>query len=186
MFHNSRAANTGLRVVIAAATLAVLVGFARPTASGPVAAGRAAPTVMVRDFPGASSVTIIAWNPGAPAYGLRTDVPRTGGTWRYHWLYVATTSVPEREMSKVTGMNRSLKLEGSMKDDQNCFGGKGCAPSEYFSARVPDDVLRANLDNVSVKFLTNSGNELNYNIRRDVVDAYLVAVDSVRAALKKP
>ena len=29
-------------------------------------------------------------------------------------------------------------------------------------------------------------NELTYNVRREIVDAYLVAVDSVRAAFKKP
>jgi len=46
-------------------------------------------------------------------------------------------------------------------------------------------VLRANLDGVSVTILTKSSNELVYNIRRDVVDAYLATVDSVRAALKK-
>ena len=170
---------------MAVGALAVLVGFARPATRIPAPARMASPTVMVRDFPGSSNVTIIAWNPGAPTYGLRTDVARNGGTWRYHWLYVATNSVPEREMAKVTGMNRSLKLEGSMKDDQNCFGGKGCAPPEYFSARIPDDVLRANLDGVSVKFLTKSGNELEYTVRREIVDAYLVAVDSVRAAFKK-
>ena len=185
MFQNSRSVRTGLRVVTAAAALAVLVGFARPTASVATSSRVPSPTVMVRDFPGSSSVTIIAWNPGSPAFGLRTDVPRKGGTWRYHWLYVATNSVPEREMAKVTGMNRSLRLQASTKDEQNCFGGKGCAPEEYFSARIPDDVLRANLDGVSVKFLTKSGNELEYTVRREVVDAYLVAVDSVRAAFKK-
>ena len=169
---------------MAAAGLAVLVGFARPTVSVPPS-HRMAATVVVHDYPGSSNVTIIAWNPATPNYGLRTDVPRAGGTWRYHWLYVATNSVPEREMAKATGMNRSLRLEGAMKDEQNCLGGKGCSPSEYFSARIPDDVLRANLDGVSVTILTTSSNELVYNIRRDVVDAYLATVDSVRAALKK-
>ncbi len=169
-----------LRALLAIAVLGGIAGFARPvTPAGPQ-------TVQVRDFPSASTVTVVAWSTAAPTYGLRTAIPRKGGSWRYHWLYVATNAVSEgRDITKATGMSRSLQTEMSVRDDQNCLA-EVCSPSETFRARIPDDLLRANLDNISVKFLTGSGSEVTFTIRRELADAYLAAVDSARTALARP
>src|SRR5512133_1172030 len=40
-------------------------------------------------------------------------------------------------------------------------------------------------ENIEVKFITNSGAEIVFTARRPLLDAYLAAVDSVVAALKK-
>jgi hypothetical protein len=180
-------AQTLHRTLVAAAAFVVLAGFSRPTRLNPVTAAPSQPgafTVQVRDFPSSSTVEIVGW--AAPSFGLRTSVPRKGGAWRYHWLYVSTTSVTESaNITKAQGMSRSLPLDLNVRDDQNCLGDR-CSPPAVFRARITDDVLRSNKDKVAVSFFTASGAELPFAVRRDLVDAYLTTVDSVRAALAKP
>ncbi len=51
-------------------------------------------------------------------------------------------------------------------------------------AAIPDAVLRANRDSLVVTFYTHSNSEFLVSFRRDLLDGYLRAVDSVSTALR--
>ncbi|MHB8839466.1 MAG: hypothetical protein ACYC7F_11005, partial [Gemmatimonadaceae bacterium] len=97
------------------------------------------------------------------------------------WVNSAYPAITDASDAK--GLNRPLQVS-SARDDQNCLNGR-CAPTSTVGARVPDDALRKAKEDVQVKFITGSGAEIVFTARRPLVDAYLAAVDSVVAALKK-
>ncbi len=189
--------HVGLRVlgVIALGTLAVV---AQPSASraGSRTSDHAATTVgsrplplqggiiiQVRDFPSSNVVYVVAWNAGEPAFGISTDVRRTGAPNRYHRLWVSLDWPGGRDATQAQGLDRPLPVT-TVTETQNCFNGK-CTPNSTFGARIPDGPLRASKDPLVVKFITGSGSEINFTARRALVDAYLATVDSVVTALKK-
>jgi hypothetical protein len=187
-----RAGFRALAVVVALATLALVV---RPSAGRTLPRSVATPAgavrttlqggiiVQVRDFPGSGTLDVIAWNSAEPTYGVRTFVRRSGAPDRYHRLWVNVDVAGVREVTKAEGLNRPLRVS-TETDTQNCFNGK-CSPTSTVGARLPDDAFRASTGDVLVKFITPSSSELNFTLRRGLVDSYLATVDSVAKALKK-
>lgn len=188
----------GLRALIVVVTLGSVVVAARPGAgrtvpfvapAGAASAGTLhAPAqggviVQVRDFPSSSTLSVVAWNAAAPAFGLGTVVSRSGRPDRYHRLWVNQDWPGGRNVTQAQGLDRPLKVD-SLTDTQNCFNGK-CTPTSTFGARILDSQIRASKGDVPVKFITSSGSEIAFTLRRDLVDAYLGTIDSVVAALKK-
>lgn len=188
----------GLRALIVVVTLGSVVVAARPGAgrtvpvvapAGAASAGTLhAPAqggviVQVRDFPSSSTLSVVAWNAAAPAYGLGTVVSRSGRPDRYHRLWVNQDWPGGRDVTQAQGLDRPLQVS-SQTDTQNCFNGK-CTPTATFGARILDSQFRASKGDVPVKFITSSGSEIVFTLRRDLIDAYLGTIDSVVAALKK-
>jgi hypothetical protein len=189
--------HVGLRAlgVIALGTLAVV---AQPSAgragsrtadpAGTTADSRSIPLqggtiIQVRDFPSSNTVYVVAWSAAEPAFGLSTDVRRTGAPNRYHRLWVSIDWPGGRDATQAQGLDRPLQVS-TTTETQNCFNGT-CTPGTTFGARIPDGPFRASKDPLVVKFITGSGSEINFTARRALVDAYLATVDSVVAALKK-
>lgn len=132
------------------------------------------------------TVSIVGWDADETEYGLRAVVRRDGTLVRDHRLYVSTYIVyGTREFSRAMTPTRSLLLTGLSRDPRPCQGGPICTPPETFGARLPDALLRANRDSVTVRFYGRSGRELVITLRRELIDAYLHAVDSVIAELRQ-
>lgn len=70
------------------------------------------------------------------------------------------------------------------RDPFACYWGK-CSPFETMSVRIPDELLRSNRDSLDVTFLGHDNRKLVLTLRRDLIDAYLLAVDSVSAEMRR-
>lgn len=147
------------------------------------APSQAGATIQVRDFPSSSIVEVVAWSASEPRLGLRTWVRRNGAADRYHRFWVSSAYPAIGDASKAQAFNRPLQV-GSARDEQNCVNGK-CAPASTVTARLPDGPFRESKEDLAVKFITASGNDITLTLRRGLIDAYLGTVDSVMAALKK-
>lgn len=154
---------------------------ARSSASHPAA--QSGTVVQVRDFEKASLVDIVSWTTASPQFGLRTWVRRNGQADRYHYLWVNANYPAIRDAKTAQGLNRPLQIS-SLGDDQNCLNGQ-CTPTSVVRARIPDDALRKSQEDITVKFISDSGAEITFTARRVLIDAYLASVDSVVTALKK-
>jgi hypothetical protein len=75
-------------------------------------------------------------------------------------------------------------MMGVSRDGFACYFGK-CSPFEVLEVRIPDDFLRSARDSVAVTLSGWGGRQLTLPIRRDLIDAYLTAVDSVSAQLRR-
>ena len=181
---------------------------AKPRAPEPVAAvsgsdteeTQATPRVEIRDFPYAPTLAIVAWSEDDAAAGLRAMLRRDGSLVRDHQFYISTsvlgnfnpfaiaaTNRPPsgRYVQTLVPAGRALEVLGSARDEYFCDGGgKTCSPYESFRVRVPDSLLRANRDSITVR-LYGVGSEFVISVNRAVIDPYLAAVDSVSAALRK-
>lgn len=189
----------GLRSLIVVVTLGSVVVAARPgsgrmvtpsvtpaatAAVGPLhAPSQGGVIVQVRDFPSSSTIWVVAWNAAEPAYGVGTVVSRSGKPDRYHRLWVNQEWPGGRDVSQAQGLNRPLPVT-TQTETQNCFEGK-CTPNTTFGARIPDGPFRASKEDVPVKFITGSGSEITFTLRRGLIDRYLGTVDSVIASMKK-
>ena len=156
-------------------------------------AADSAPVLRIREFPGAARTSVLAWSGDEAHVGLRAEVRRddgrlTGDFQRgEHTLYLATSYV-----STMGGFTRAtvppehrLFLRGSRGSDAYaCFGaGRApCSPQTTVRIAIPDSVLRAPGDSVVVAFHSDWARPWTVSLRREVVDAYLRAVDSVSAA----
>jgi len=152
------------------------------TASGP-------PVIQVRDYPAAASVSVVGWSPEETAYGLHARVARDGtveGGYRRgdHRLYLSTIYVTHMGgfLHAVAPSGKMLPRGGVIRDVHACDGGDECAPRETIGVSIPDELLRANSDSLVVKFYATPAREWNVTLRRDLIDAYLQAVDSVAAS----
>ena len=170
-------------------------GASPPEAERADAAGEAVaapPVIQIRDYPGAPIVTVVAWSPTEPWFGLRGHVNRSGeivGGHRRgdHRLYVAATDVNElggfARVSVVPVPPGPVLLHsGPGPDPQACNRSDVCAPSSIYTIQMPDALLRPPRDSLAVTF--TGGRYLDWRIPldRELVDAYLRAVDSVAAA----
>jgi hypothetical protein len=199
--------------LIFAAVLPALVGCALPviprtataaarTALSPTDSVGAAtleqvPIVQIREYSHSPTVTILAWAADEPAFGLRAQLRRDGSLVSAHRLYVSTyyngvslsnlRSAPTRlaVVQTVAPPQRLLQSMGISRDVYACFYGIPCSPFEMREVRVPDALLRTNRDSVAVRFYGNGGTELIITVRREVIDPYLAAVDSVATSLRK-
>lgn len=148
------------------------------------------PIVQVREYSASSMVSVIGWTSDEPAYGLRAYLRRHGGElvgdYRRgdHRLYMSTTLV--RYMGgfdHVRVPNKGLALSGRGLDDYACFHGDRCSPVQTIWVAIPDSVLRLNRDSLVVTFHPRTAHDWSITLRRELIDPYLGAVDSVAATL---
>lgn len=159
--------------------------------------------VQVREYNRSTTVDVVAWAPDDNGYGLRAMLRRDGTLVRDHRFYVTTfylgasffrntgaTFGPgaafdgRRFIEMIAPQELLLEREGITRDVHYCFGWPRCSPRETGGARVPDSVLRASRDSVSLRFHDRYATEMVLTLRRDVIDPYLRTVDSVAAALR--
>ncbi len=189
---------------------ALLLALALPAAAscallrtGNVEPEAEAVVVQVREYNRSSTVDVVAWAPEETGYGLHAMVRRDGNLVRDHRLYVSTlylgtgffrnasTFGPgeafrrRRFVEMIAPHEQLLEATGLFHDAQHCYGWARCSPRQTGGARLPDSLLRASRDSLSVRFYDSAGSELIVTVRRDVIDPYLKAVDSVTAALRK-
>lgn len=143
-------------------------------------------TVEVRGYPHSPVVSVVGWTSDDIGYGLRTWVRRDGSPAIDHRLYVSTYYVGARPSFTRAGTpSRPLELTRRSRDVYACSGGPPCSPYDTFGALIPDTFLRSNRDSLAVTFFGRDGQELLITVRRDLIDAYLGAVDSLAAVLRK-
>ena len=151
--------------------------------------------VRVREFPQSSTVTVVAWGASDPRYGLRSMLRRDGSLIRDHTLYISTgyapvtggtgiLIVPRDYIQTVAPSGHALRYNGVLRDYQPCQGGEGCSPTEAFTARVPDELLRAGLDSLTVRLAARGGTDATLTVPGEVILAFLSTVDSVSTALR--
>jgi hypothetical protein len=149
------------------------------------------PIVQVRDFPGSSVVSVLAWDVEDATFGLRTAVNRNGtlvGGARYgdhqlymtpfHYWYMGGFTHATAEPGK------PLLRTGWSRDAQACFYGTQCSPVDAVGVRVPDALLRANRDSLVVTF-DATRDPWTITLRRELIAAFLTSVDSVVAERRK-
>ena len=143
------------------------------------------PIVQLRYFSFSPTVSVVAWPAEDGSYGLRTSVRRDGSLVRDHSLYVATYSEPwVRGLYLAVAPPRQFRRQGVSRDTFACYFGK-CSPFETLGVRITDEYLRGNRDSVAMRLYGRDGRALTITVRRDLIDAYLAAVDSVSAALRR-
>ncbi|MHB0964110.1 MAG: hypothetical protein ACYC5V_12975 [Gemmatimonadaceae bacterium] len=151
----------------------------------------APPIVQVRDFAGTSVVSVLAWDAADARFGLRAGISRNGtlvGAGRIgdHQLYMTpfyawymggfahATAEP----------GKPLLRTGWSSDPYACFYGSRCAPIDAVGVRVPDALLRAKRDSLVFTF-DALRDPWSITLRRELIAAYLTAVDSVVAERRK-
>lgn len=149
-----------------------------------------APVVEVRTYSVSPTVSVVAWEGDDASHGLRTWVLRNGDSLPAssrladHRLYIATNAIVEAGGPRRANIkSRELLISGATRDVQACQGGN-CLPATTYGVSIPDAVLRANRDSLIVTFYTHSNSEFMISFRRDLLDGYLRAVDSVSTALR--
>lgn len=152
----------------------------------------APPVVQVRGFPHSAAVSVVAWDAGDAAFGLRTSVTRSGeldGGLRFgdHRLYV--TSRYARDMGgfkyATDTLGNLLLRTDAQRDVYSCFYGKDCSPMVTVGVRIPDSLLRSNRDSLVVMFFPRVGETWTISLRHALIAAYLTRVDSVAAEMRK-
>lgn len=152
--------------------------------------------LQVREYPQSAEVSVVAWDLNEPDYGLRAAFRRDGTMIRDHLFYVSTNHpplagpegrprIPGRYVQTVVPAGRALRLTSVIRDAHSCQGTLTCSPKESFAVRVPDDVLRANRDSISLRLPGRAGTDLILSVRRAIIDPYLAKVDSVATALRR-
>ena len=143
------------------------------------------PTIELRYFSFSPTVSVVGWAGDDAGYGLRTYVRRDGSLVRDHRLYVSTYYGPAMRSYYLAHVRpRGLEMLGVSRDPLACYWGR-CSPFETMSVRIPDELLRSNRDSLDVTFLGHGNRKLVLTLRRDLIDAYLTAVDSVSAEMRR-
>jgi hypothetical protein len=143
------------------------------------------PRVQVRHFSFSPEVAVLAWGAADAAYGLRASLDRSGALVRDHRLYVSAYYEPAlAAFPRAKLASRPLMVNGIRSDPWACHFGD-CSPPRAFEARIPDDLLRSHRDSAVIRFHADDGRELILRVAPEVVDAYLAAVDSVSARLRR-
>lgn len=151
------------------------------------------PVIQVRDLPHAPTIAIVAWDPDNPEVGLRTRLRRDGsvlgeGRVGEHRLFLNSIMVDAQGgfARAVSHDGKLLRNTGRQADVDACRFGNVCSPRETTGLGVSDEWLRQHRDSVVVTLRPGTGR--NWTIRLDgsLINAYLNAIDSASAALKKP
>lgn len=154
------------------------------------------PKVVVRDYWRAPLASVVGWSAGEAWQGLRASLRRDGTLVRDHQLFISVYAVPDwatalhgdwyvySQDSAVAP--QVLQVNGMRFDAFNCQGTRGCSPSLFLSARLPDNVLRNSRDSVVVKVFGRRGDESHLTLHHDLINSYLAVVDSVSAARRRP
>lgn len=151
-----------------------------------------APIVQVRDLPGSPTVAIVAWDPDNADFGLRTRLRRDGsdlGEARVgeHRLYLNSVFVDAHGgfAHAVAHDGKLLRSTGNAPDMDACRFDNVCSPRETVGLGVSDDWLRQHRDSVVVTLRPRAGQNWTIRLDKSLIDAYLTAIDSASAALKK-
>lgn len=174
--------------LIALALLSVSVAAVDGTSSA--AAVRANAVVQVRDIPNAPVIAIVAWTPGQGDYGLRTRIGRDGTHLGHsrkgeHRLYLDSKFAENQGGFAHASVNgKVLRSTGSERDMDACRFGE-CSPQSTVGVGVSDEILRENKDKFVVQFRPRGERPWEVTVRADLIEAYLAAVDSVTASVKK-
>ena len=172
-------------------------GYATVSSSDARSAGSAPaelPTVVVRDYRRSPTASVLGWSSDEAWQGLRATVRMDGSLVQDHQLYVSTYAFANaaafvdadwHAFSQSLDSARVIRLAGVSRDVHSCEGRKGCSPYESFRVRIPDGFLRSSRDSIVVKVHGREGSESLITLRRDLIESYLAAVDSVAAARRK-
>ena len=149
------------------------------------------PVVQIRDVANAPTVSVIAWDASNAEFGLRTRLRRDGshlgeGRVGDHRLYLSSSFVESSGgfVHAVAHTGKLLKTTATLRDVDACRFG-ACTPNMAAGLAVSDEFLREHRDSLVVTLRPKTGR--NWSIRLDgaVIGAYLSAIDSVSATLKK-
>ena len=151
------------------------------------------PIVQVRDYWRAASVSVLAWDEYDRGFGLRTSIDRRGilhGGLRSgdHRLYVdAVYAWTMGGFTHAAIMPDTLLLStGGQRDLYACFyNHKQCSPMFTIGVRIADSLLRAHRDSLVVTFVRRNELPWTITLRRDLITAYLRAVDSIVAERRR-
>jgi hypothetical protein len=155
------------------------------------------PIVQVRQYSKSPTIEVVAWEPDDNDFGLRTELRRDGSLVSDHQLYVSTyydggvslTSSPLLKRANwniaeaVVPIHQVLLSTGVWHDLYHCYWGP-CSPYELRGIRIRDEMLRSNRDSIAVRLYGRGDVAMVVTVRRDLIDAYLSAVDSLAAALR--
>lgn len=142
------------------------------------------PIVQVRDR-SASTAQVFGWTADEPFYGLHARVGQNGrlegNRLGDHRLYLSTTYVGDMGgfVHAVAPQGTLLPRGGVWTDVHACQAGYPCSPRTTIGVSVPDALLREKGDSLVVTFHPSVGRNWTITLRRDLIDAYLAAVDSV-------
>jgi hypothetical protein len=155
-------------------------------------AGFQTPVVQVRDVSNAPTIAILAWDAADADYGLRTRINRAGediGEARRgeHRLYLNPAVVDAHGgFAHAVAQDGKLLRQTSNEDDPDaCRFNHVCSPSHTVGLGVSDEWLRQHRDSLVVTFRPRTGQNWTVRIDGPVINAYLNAIDSVSASLKK-
>lgn len=145
--------------------------------------------VQVREYEGATTVDIVAWEPTSPNWGLRTSVRKNGSLERDHYIFVNTvylglTSAP-RFVKMLEPKARGLQTT-ILSDVHNCYQSHLCSPRSFLAARVPEDLMEDRPDSLVLVIPSPraASGEVTITIEAEVIKAYMATTDSVVAARK--
>ena len=151
----------------------------------------AAPVIQVRDDPKAPTVAVIGWDAGSAEYGLRTRLRRDGshlgeGRAGDHRLYLSSSFVESSGgfVHAVAHTGKLLKTTSTLRDVDACRFGP-CTPVLSSGLAVSDEFLREHRDSLIVTLRPKTGRSWSIRLDGAVIGAYLAAIDSVSATLKK-
>ena len=114
-------------------------------------------------------------------YALRSWIDtRTGET--VHQLYVEDSYFGERRRWNAArdGQGRELRFIAISDNEITCD--RGCSYAEEFAAALPDPLLRANPNGLSVGFTTASGLQKTIAVPAELVQKQLAAILAARGA----
>lgn len=150
------------------------------------------PVIQVRDVPNAPNIVIVGWDAEDANYGLRTRLRRDGshqgdGRVGEHRLFLSSVFVETNGgfAHAVAHNGKLLRTLGSARDWDACRFGNACSPGQIVGLGVADELLRENRDSLVVTLRPRTGRRWTIRLDRSLIDAYLGAMDSVSASLKK-
>lgn len=148
--------------------------------------------MQVRDVGKSPVIAVVAWDGADAAFGLRTRINREGvdiGEARRgeHRLYLAPAFVDAHGgfALAVTQDGKLLRHMGNERDPDACRFDNVCSPSQTIGLGVADEWLRQHRDSLVVTFRPRTGQNWIVRLDGSVINAYLNAIDSVSASLKK-
>jgi hypothetical protein len=120
--------------------------------------------------------------PGTNFYALRSWLDTKSGE-RLTQLYVEDSySGSERSYGAArTGAGEALKFVPISRNEIGCE--KGCSYAEEFAAKLPEPLLRAQPQGLTVIFSAKSGPDLTVAVPGGLIDKQLAAIDAARATL---
>ena len=149
------------------------------------------PVIQVRDDAKAPTVAVLAWDAGNAEFGLRTRLRRDGshlgeGRVGDHRLYLSSSFVESSGgfAHAVAHTGKLLKTTATLRDVDACRFGP-CTPILATGLAVSDEFLREHRDSLIVTLRPKTGRSWSIRLDGAVIGAYLAAIDSVSATLKK-